>query len=148
MGKKKDPLPKAFDFPPEIFWIKPDGRVLPVIGHLTAIQQRPSLFGFKESPTSAGDVDFSFGLLFEDGWVRGRFNLPDGVASFHMARPASVPVANARAYVLKYAAFIQKVEVDFANASFFKAARDFTKEEFAEGRFPEWWQVNPKRKRR
>jgi hypothetical protein len=147
MGKKKEKLPKEFEFPPEIFWIKPDGKVIPVIGHLTAIQQRPKFFGFMESPTSAGDADFSFGSLFGDGWVRGRFSLVDGVASFHMARPASAPVANARAFVLKYAAFIQKVEVDFYDPAFFKAARDFTKNEFAEGAFPEWWQLNPKRRR-
>jgi hypothetical protein len=146
MGKKEK-LPKGFEFPPEIFWIKPGGGVLSIIGHLSAMQGRPSTFGLATSPETREEIEAAFSKLFGEGWVRGRFSLVDGVASFHIARPEAVPVGNARTFVMKYAAFVNKVEIDFYDPALFKAGRDFTKDEFVEGVFPAWWQLNPKRRR-
>ena len=146
MGRKKEKLPKGFEFPPEIFWITPDGGVLSIIGHLSAMQGRPSTFGLASSPETHAEIEDAFAKLFSEGWVRGRWSLVDQVASFHMERPRGGPMGNAYDFVVKYAAYIDKVEIDFADPSWFKAARDFPKEQFLGQMFPVSWGLNPKRK--
>lgn len=143
--KKRDANMERWEFPPDIFWITPDGGIMSVIGHVTAIQQTPEAFGLHVAPETREEVSRALNDLWAQGWVRGRFS--DGVFSFHMERPRGVTVGNAYDMVAKHSRHAEKVEVDFADPFYFKFAKDFTAGEFLMQKFPSSWQLNPRRRK-
>jgi hypothetical protein len=131
-----------YEFPPDIFWISPDGGVYEVIGHLTAIQAKPELFELPSSPKTRAEVDRAFSALFEQGWVRGRFS--DGTFYFQMGRPRGLSLAAAHGLVLKFQAQAKEVSVDFAPGPY--RPKDFSVEDFIDQKFPQAWGINPPRR--
>lgn len=149
MKKKKLPPGTSrapFEFPPDIFWISPDGVVISVIGHLTALRQSPWTFGFSFAPETKEEIEGAFRAVLGGGWVRGRFS--SGVTSFHMERPRGTPLGNAHDFVLRFKSHITIVEVDFYDPAWFKAAKDFDVDDFLDQKFPLSWGINPGRRRR
>ena len=65
---------KDWEFPPDIFWITPDGETMDIVGHLSAIQQDPGAYGFHFPPQTAEEINHVFTTLLRDNWVRGRFS--------------------------------------------------------------------------
>ena len=139
------PRPGQFDWPPDIFWISPDGAVIEVIGHLTAMQARPDTFGLIGPPQTREEIDAAFQELFGRGWVRGRWS--DGAFSLQMERPRGVPMGNAHELVLRFAAHAQEVDVDFADPRFARMSKRMSATDFIEQRFPLAWRLNPRRGR-
>lgn len=149
-GKPKRPVgttprPERFVYPPDIFWISPDGAVVEVIGHLTAIQAQPETFGLAAAPRTRAEIDESFRELFEGGWVRGRYS--DGAFDIQLDRPRGGPLGNAYDLVARFARFAQRVNVDFADPRFARAAKEMAAAEFLEQRFPLSWGLNARRRR-
>src|SRR5262245_19245077 len=101
-----------WDFPPDVFWISPLGDPLEVVGHLTAMRERPELFGLHAAPRSNDEVDRAFADAWAQGWIRGRYS--DGVFFLQMDEPRPEPFERARSVVLRYRRFARRVEVDFA----------------------------------
>lgn len=132
-----------YKFPPDIFWLSPDGGIYEVIGHLSAIQARPELFGLAASPKTRAEIGKAFGSLFEQGWVRGRFS--DGTFYFQLERPRGLSLAAAHALVLKYKSHAKEVSVDFSPGPW--RPKDFTAEDFIDQKFPQAWGINPPRRR-
>jgi hypothetical protein len=131
---RKKPLPK---FPPDIFWISPEGKVRDVIGHVTSIQGHPEVYGFHTAPETPEDIDEALNHLFAEGWVRGRFS--SGVFSFQMERPRGTPMGNAYDLVCVFQKEVREVEVDFWNPSYKAMAKSMSAKEFLEQRFPVRW---------
>jgi len=46
-------VPKEYRLPPDIFWMRPDGKVMPVIGHGTDMMARPERYGLHVAPIDA-----------------------------------------------------------------------------------------------
>jgi hypothetical protein len=133
MAKKKRPP----EWPPDIFWISPEGKVKGVIGHVTALQARPEAYGLPDPPIGAGAIDRALDDLFEAGWVRGRFS--QGTFSFQMERPRGLPMGNAYAMVLLYRDEAKTVQVDFWLAAFSRFGKDLAAADFLAQRFPAHW---------
>lgn len=73
MTKKHDEIPPL---PPEGLWISPEGKAIPVIEHLLAIQHYPHVFGFTKRDVSGRRIDHLRDLaekMIRDGWTRFRF---------------------------------------------------------------------------
>lgn len=134
---------KRWSFPPDIFWITPDGVVINVIGHLTAIQGRPETFGLHASPVTKRQIDEAFLDLWASGWVRGRFS--SGTFSFQMERPRSTPLGNAFNVVLEFQDHAEEVEVSFSDPEYAPMAKSMTAKDFLLQKFPGSWRINPRR---
>jgi hypothetical protein len=134
---------KSWDFPPDIFWITPDGGVIDVIGHLTALQGHPETFGLHASPRTKREVDDAFRYLWERGWVRGRFS--GGTFSFQMERPRGIPLGNSFNLVLKFEDQATGVEVAFSDPEYAQMGKWMTAEDFLAQKFPVSWRINPMR---
>jgi len=132
-----------YDFPPDIFWLSPDGDAYEVIGHLTAIQAHPEIFGV-DAPKTKKEIDAVFSELFEDGWVRGRFS--DRTFHFQMGRPRGLSLSAAHAIVLKCQKHATDVSIDFAPGAPWPP-KDFSVDDFIEQKFPQSWGINPPRRR-
>jgi len=132
-----------YDFPPDIFWISPDGHVIEVIGHLTALKAHPELFGFSRPPETKKDADDYFRTLFEAGWVRGRFS--DATFHFQMERPRGLSLGGAYDLVVRYADQTDRVVIDFTSPKY--RGEDFTRDEFLAQKFPGAWGINPPKRR-
>ncbi len=138
MAKKKRGLARRLPaWPPDIFWISPEGKVLDVIGHVTSIQAKPEVYGLPATPETTVEIDQALAGLFEAGWVRGRFS--HGVMSFQMERPRGLPMGNAHALVLLYQGQVKRVEVDFWLVDFVRLANDLQADDFLAQRFPAHW---------
>jgi hypothetical protein len=127
---------RPFTFPPDIFWISPDGKFKSVVGHMTAIQAHPERYGLHVSP-ERGDMDEVFGHLFGQGWVRGRYS--DGIFSFQMERPRGTPMGNAFDMVFLFEDHAQEVEVDFWEPAYKHMAKSMSAKEFMAQKFPARW---------
>lgn len=134
---------KSWDFPPDIFWITPDGIVIDVIGHLTAIQGHPETFGLHDSPKTKRQVDEVFRDLFAAGWVRGRCS--NGTFSFQMERPRGVPLGNSFNMVLEFKGQATGVEVAFSDPEYAQMGKWMTAQDFLGQKFPVAWRINPMR---
>lgn len=145
MAKRKNEPAAWTDYPPDIFWITPDGKVMDVIGHLTAMQGDPEAFGLASSPVEKDEVDDAFGQLWSQGWVRGRFS--DGTFSFQMERPRGLPMGNAYDMVATYRPHVKEIEVEFADPSAWKMRKNFTAEEFLAQKFPGAWGLGSKKRK-
>lgn len=132
--KRRRPLPA---WPPDIFWISPEGKVRDVIGHVTALQARPEAYGLPSAPRTPEEIDHALAGLFEAGWVRGRYS--HGVMSLQMERPRGLPMGNAHALVLLYQNEVKRVEVDFWLVEFVRFANDLATGDFLAQRFPDAW---------
>lgn len=75
---------RKWEFPPDIFWITPDGEVRDIIGHLTDMQQSPEAYGLMFPPQTRAEIDFAFQTLFTDSWVRGRYSMQKRQAFFEI----------------------------------------------------------------
>jgi hypothetical protein len=137
---------KSWDFPPDIFWITPDGVAIDIIGHVTAMQARPETFGLHKSPTTKKEIDDAFRGLWAAGWVRGRFS--DGTFYFQMERPRGKPLGNCFEMVLQFKSDAESVEISFADPEFEPMGKSMTAEEFLDQKFPTSWRINPGRGRR
>lgn len=135
--------PEEWIFPPDVLWITPDGVLIEVIGHLTAMQAHPETFSLPAAPTSKRDIDDAFQSLFASGWVRGRFS--DGTFFFQMGRPRGSSLGGTHALVVEYARHASRVVVDFLPPY---PPQDFTAKDFIEQRFPISWGINPPRRGR
>ena len=136
---------KSWDFPPDIFWITPDGVAIDIIGHVTAMQAHPETFGLDRGPVSKKEIDEAFHGLWAAGWVRGRFS--DGTFYFQMERPRGVPMGNAHELVLRFARYAKEVDVDFFDPRYARMAKRMSAADFMEQRFPIAWGLNPRRTR-
>lgn len=137
--------PKAWQWPPDVFWISPDGAVIEVIGHLTALQAHPETYGFSYAPRTRAEIDKAFHEMFDAGWVRGRFS--GGVLHTQMERPRGTSLGNVFDLILKFREHVQSVDVDFANPAYAKMSRELLVAEFMDQKFPGSWGLNPPRRR-
>jgi len=149
MGKKKPkrppgttPRPGRWEWPPDVFWISPNGAVIEVIGHLTALQARPETYGLPAAPQTRAEIDVAFSDLFMLGWVRGRF--ADDTFHFQMGRPRGTPMGNAYYLALKFAEQMGRVDIDFADPAYARMAMALSAKDFLAQRFPASWGFNPK----
>lgn len=133
----KRPDGRVSDFPPDIFWIRPDGFVYNVIGHLTGIKGKPEKYGLHSAPEGKAEEERALDGLFREGWVRGRFS--DGTFSFQMERPRGTPMGNAHKLVLEFADQAKEVAVDFWDPSYAKLAKTIPAHEFVNQKFPSRW---------
>lgn len=134
---KKRRASKLPAWPPDIFWISPEGKVRSVIGHLTSLQAKPESYGLPAAPRSPQEIEEAFGSLFAQGWVRGRFAA--GVMSFQMERPRGLPMGNAHAMVELYQDEVRRVEIDFWLEEAMRFAKDMSASDFLAQRFPAVW---------
>lgn len=141
-GRKKKGAAGPYQWPPDIFWISPDGKVREVIGHLTSLQAHPEAYGLTHPPVMKDEADDAFAFLFSEGWVRGRYS--SGTFSFQMERPRGLPMGNAHAMVLLFEEHTKKVDVDYWLSEFRKYGKDITAREFLEQRFPSSWGLGRK----
>lgn len=137
-----EPRPEDWNWPPDIFWISPDGTVIEVIGHLTAIQAKPRTFGLERSPVSKKEIDAVFLDLWSRGWVRGRFS--DGKFSFQMERPRGDSVAAAFDLVMKFKNHTKWVDVDFSDPQYGRMSTEMKAQRFLGRKFPTSWGLNPR----
>jgi len=135
---KKRKLPPELNFPPDIFWISPEGTIRSVIGHLTAIRAKPSVYGFHAAPETKREVEEALDLLFREGWVRGRWS-GSGLFSFQMERPRGLPMGWAFEMVQRYQAHAKEVEVDFWDPGSKGLSKSMSAEEFLRHEFPKHW---------
>lgn len=143
---KREKKPDAWEgYPPDIFWITPDGKVMDVIGHLTSMQSDPDTFGLAASPETKEEIEEAFEHLWTQGWVRGRFS--DGTFSFQMERPRGLPMGNAYDLVVLHKPHAKKVEVEFADPAAWKMRKNFEADEFLAQKFPGSWGLGSKKRR-
>jgi hypothetical protein len=128
---------RRFEFPPDVFWIKPNGQVMPVIGHLTAMQAKPEDFGLPAAPTSDETIDKAFTELWEEGWTRGRYG--DGVLHIQMGEPAKTQMEYVRGLVEKHADQVSEVDVDFAHPVYWRMGKVLSATAFVQERWPIVW---------
>lgn len=137
---------KSWEFPPDIFWITPDGVVIDIIGHVTAMQAHPETFGLDKAPTSRWEINEAFRVLWADGWVRGRFS--GGTFHFQMERPRGKPLGNCFEMVLQWQEDARDVEIAFSEPEFEPMGKSMTADDFLAQKFPMAWRINPGRGRR
>lgn len=135
--KKKSSKKPILRFPPDIFWISPEGKVRDVIGHVTSIQGHPEKYGFHDAPQTPAEIDEAMNHLFEQGWVRGRFS--SGVFSFQMERPRGTSMGNAYDLVCSFQKEATEVEVDFWAPDYKVMGKSMTAKEFLSQKFPSKW---------
>lgn len=139
MAKRKRPAKQkpVTVFPPDIFWISPDGKYRDVIGHLTSIQAHPEAYGLHAAPDGKNEIQEALDTLFEQGWVRGRYS--QGTFSFQMERPRGTPMGNAFDLVFLFEAHAKEVDVNFWDAAFKRMGKSMTAKEFISQKFPARW---------
>lgn len=101
---------KTWEFPPDIFWISPDGEIRDIVGHLSAVQQDPASYGFHFPPQTTEEINHVFTTLLMNRWVRGRFS--SGQAYFQIwtvNRPALDSIAE---FVRMFQSHIKLVAVE------------------------------------
>lgn len=135
--KRRSKARRIPDFPPDIFWISPNGKVRDVIGHLTSLQAHPDAYGLPAAPETSEDIDTALCCLFEQGWVRGRYS--SGTFSFQMERPRGTPMGNAFDLVFVYEAQAKEVDVDFWDPAFRRMAKSMPAKDFMAQKFPARW---------
>ena len=146
MAKRSKKAPaETWEFPPDIFWITPDGVVKDVIGHLTEMQANPDLFGLPASPETKEEVDAAFASVFGDGWVRGRTE--DGLLNIQMERPRGLPMGNAFDMALKFRSQLTDVAVEFYDPIYWKHRKRMTIDEFLSQKFPLSWGLGSKKRK-
>lgn len=124
-------------FPPDIFWISPEGKVREVVGHVTSIQSRPETYGLADAPKSKEEIDETLWGLFKEGWVRGRYH--DGTFHIQMERPRALPMENAYILVKKFESEAKSVDVDFWDPAFAKMGVEIGASDFLALRMPHRW---------
>ncbi len=127
----------ALIFPPDIFWISPDGKYRDVIGHLTSLRAHPEAYGLSAVPQETGEIQDALDYLFEEGWVRGRYS--SGTFSFQMERPRGTPMGNAFDFVFLFESHAKEVEVDFWDPAFKHMGKSMSAKEFMAQKFPARW---------
>lgn len=140
-----NPRPDEWTWPPDIFWITPEGVVVEVIGHMTAMQAHPETFGLDRAPTSKRDVDLAFLDLWSRGWVRGRFS--DGKFSFQMERPRGLSLSACYDLVLKFEKQADWVDIDFSDHACARMSTGMHAKDFLQQKFPTSWRLNPRSRR-
>lgn len=128
------PRPAAWEFPPDIFWISPQGQVVEGVGHVSMMQERPEAFGFHAGPQGKREIDFALLGLWHRGWVRGRF--AGETFSFQLDRPRGDSLVHAQDLVGRFARHVRWVEVDFGAPGF--APATFTRNDFLAARRGLW----------
>jgi branched-subunit amino acid aminotransferase/4-amino-4-deoxychorismate lyase len=129
-----------YDFPPDVFWISPQGKVFDVVGHLSAIQERPQRFGFYFPPQTHQEIDKAFTSLLEQGWVRGRCSGDTAYFQILTATPESIGLI--QDLVLSYRENVKNIAVETLDPM---RAWEFNFSDFIGHRFPSVWQLNPKK---
>ena len=133
--KKK--VAKSYEFPPDIFWVSPEGKLLNAVGHVTDIKAKPEKYGFHAAPENKEQIEEYLACLFEAGWLRGRFY--SGKFEFQMERPRSIPMEHAYLLVEKYRFQTTKVIVDFWLPEFVDFRKEMTAEDFLALKLPTTW---------
>jgi hypothetical protein len=124
-------------FPPDIFWITPEGKVREVVGHVTSIQARPEVYGLPDAPQGKAGIDQALGILFKEGWVRGRYHA--GTFHIQMERPRALPMENAYMLVKKFQSEAEIVDVDFWDPAFARMGMQMSAVDFLALRMPHHW---------
>lgn len=122
---------RVLDFPPDIFWISPEGEVLNVIGHVSSIQVKPKAYGLRVGPKDLNEIESVFNHLSKQGWVRGRYN--SGTFSFQIDRPREIQLANAVDLVYRFQAQAKDVRVDFLDPTFKRKGKSISAKDFLTG---------------
>lgn len=135
--KRRSSKPKLPPFPPDIFWISPEGKVRDVIGHLSSLQAHPEAYGLHVAPETKEDINDALNYLFEAGWVRGRYS--SGTFSFQMERPRGTPMGNAFDLVCVFEKSAKEVEVDFWHPDAQRLGKSMSAKEFLAQKFPARW---------
>lgn len=135
--KRQKPDCDYFEYPPDVLWINPEGKVIPVIGHVTVIQEDPDKFGLSVSPITKEDINRALSDLFEASWARGRVE-SEGFR-FQILHPASVALHNVYSFVWLWRNYTKKVSLDFWDPMVWKMAKTMDVEEFLEKRYPASW---------
>lgn len=143
--REKKTQHESWDFPPDIFWITPDGVVKDVIGHLTEMQANPELFSLPSSPETKEEVDAAFETVFSDGWVRGRTE--GELINFQMERPRGLPMGNAFDMALKYRNMLSEVAVEFYDPVYWKHRKKMSIDHFLNQKFPGSWGLGSKKRK-
>lgn len=133
--KKKSPKP--YEFPPDIFWISPEGKLMNVVGHVTDIKAKPEKYGFHDAPGTNEEIQEYLGCLFQTGWLRGRHYA--GKFEFQMERPRSIPMEHAYTLVEKWRAHASKIVIDFWLPEFVNSRKEMTSEDFLALKIPTTW---------
>lgn len=133
--KKK--MPKPYEFPPDIFWISPQEKLMNIIGHVTDIKAKPEKYGFHAAPETKEEVEEYLAKLFEDGWLRGRFYA--GKFEFQMERPRSLPMQHAYNLVEKWRDSASRVVIDFWLPQFAPLGKEMDSEDFLAVKIPTTW---------
>jgi len=144
MPKKKK---QKWVFPPHVFWISPQGEVLDIIGHLTAIQHDPHEFNLTYPPQTESEIDEAFDYILKEGWIRGRVSEPN--VYFYFYRLSRNVLQNITDFLL----FYQVPEMWVANFDFHQPTHkampiSIPVRDFLEGRYPSYWERNPKKRKK
>lgn len=139
--KKQIRRAPPFEFPPDIFWIPPNGEFIDIIGHVTSIQGHPEKYGFHAPPETKEEIDEALAYLFQEGWVRGRFS--SGEFHFQMERPRGLPMGNAYDLVCRFQDQTLEVDVDFWDPAYKMLTKKMTAKEFLAQKFPARWGLGP-----
>jgi len=133
-------------FPPEIFWLDPQGAVVEGIGHLTMLQNDPERFGLAGSPQTPAEIDGAIRLVLESEWVRGRYSLADRSWYFQIARPGGNVVGNIHALVLEFADHADEIIVEMPWPRWI--VLEISVKDFIDQKFPSAWGLNPRKTKR
>lgn len=150
MTKKRKPTPRnapkgdPWAFPPDIFWLGPEGQVYSIVGHWTDLKLHPDRYGLPAPPETEEEIELAFSRLLEEGWVRGRFSA--GTFYFQMDRPRGAPMRLAHELAMRYQAFTKRVEVDFAHPSFAYLSDELSGIDFLEVNFSKRWGLGSPRR--
>ncbi len=145
-ARRPDPSPMWFDFPPDIFWLTPEGAPVMGLGHISMIQRSPEAFGFHSPPETKGEQDAAITELLGGGWVRGRYT--GDRFYFEMDRPRATPMKVAYDVVLRFERHGQDVVVDFPPPYTGFGGKPVLVKDFLDQKFPIAWGLNPRPKRR
>jgi hypothetical protein len=104
---------KNWKFPPEVFWITPDGEVRDIIGHLTAMQEDPASYGFSFPPITKSEISRAFDALLLNRWVRGRLN--GDKALFQVWSANNTTIGNIAGFLMLYRPHIKTVVIETGN---------------------------------
>ena len=138
MKKKK----VVWDFPPDVFWITPEGKVIEVIGHLTAIRSDPEFFGFAFPPRTESEVDKVFMELLTDHWIRGRVS--GNKVYFQVGAVNRRVMDIIIEFLMAFRDHIDNVIIESAYPVW--RSWELPIEDILEDRYPVAWRLNPKKK--
>lgn len=122
-ARRPDPTPMWFDFPPDVFWLTPEG-----------------------APETKGEQDTVISDLLGRGWVRGRYT--GERFYFEMDRPRATPMKAAYDFVLRFEKHGKDVVVDFPPPHTGFGGKPVLVKDFLDQKFPIAWGLNPGPKRR